>query len=78
MQILITGHSGGYQETHWDVDAVPRVGERLRVWSRTGRPWEGIVENVTHVAVQNRPDEVVAEVELAEHTLHERPELVAR
>jgi hypothetical protein len=73
MRTKIVGHSGGYQNTHWDLDAVPREGERLRVYSETGIPWEGVVEQVTHVARQNRPDDVVLEVELVEKTLHKVP-----
>jgi hypothetical protein len=43
---------GGYQGTTLDVDAVPRVGERLRLGN-----WEGTVAQVIHVPARYRGDE---------------------
>jgi len=39
---------GGYQDTTLDVDALPRVGETIRIGG-----WEGEVIKVTHVPSQN-------------------------
>lgn len=39
---------GGYQGTTYDVDALPRVGEMIRIGD-----WEGEVVKVTHVPSQN-------------------------
>jgi hypothetical protein len=41
-------HGGGYQETTYDVDALPRVGETIRIGN-----WEGKVTKVTHVPSRN-------------------------
>jgi len=65
MRTKIVGHSGGYQGTRWDLDAVPRAGERLRLCSEQGA-WEGVVEQVTHIAAQHRPDDVALHIELVE------------
>jgi hypothetical protein len=43
---------GGYQGTTLDVDAVPRVGEKVRLGN-----WEGTVAQVIHVPVRYRADE---------------------
>ncbi|MGN6176939.1 MAG: hypothetical protein ACTHPS_28895 [Streptosporangiaceae bacterium] len=39
---------GGYQETAYDTDALPRVGETIRIGG-----WEGEVIKVTHVPFRN-------------------------
>jgi len=41
-------HGGGYQETTYYMDALPRVGETIRIGG-----WEGEVIKVTHVPSQN-------------------------
>jgi hypothetical protein len=41
-------YGGGWQETEYVVDTVPRVGETIRIGD-----WDGEVAKVTHVAVRN-------------------------
>jgi len=41
-------HGGGYQETTYYMDALPRVGETIRIGG-----WEGDVTKVIHVPLRN-------------------------
>ncbi len=66
MKTKIIGHSGGYQDSFYDLDALPHAGEVLHLGN-----WQGTVEQVIHIPAQHRSDGCSAHIELVEGSVHQ-------